>query len=145
MANCNVARGSSVNMNCFARAVDVQPLRGTFEFFEENTRNVCRSVCAGEGCFIMSFNSERNAICIGEFLNFRWMDSGPRSIPPQMSRTRRDCHLLITHPMDPSISNSKSLLSSTAYSIGNSRVKGSKNPFTMRPIASSSVKPRLMR
>ncbi len=48
-------------------------------------------------------------------------------------------------PMLPSISKAISLLSSTAYSIGNSRVNGSKNPLTISAIDSSSVWPRLIR
>ena len=45
----------------------------------------------------------------------------------------------VGHPMAPSISSSSSLFSSTAYSIGNSLVNGSKNPLTIKPIASSSL------
>ena len=48
-------------------------------------------------------------------------------------------------PMLPSISRAINWLSSTAYSIGNSRVKGSKKPLTISASASSSVWPRLIR
>ena len=48
-------------------------------------------------------------------------------------------------PMLPSISSAISLFNSTAYSIGSSLTKGSKNPLTMRANASSSEWPRLIR
>jgi|GEM_PF-6447884 len=48
-------------------------------------------------------------------------------------------------PTAPSICSSISLLSSRAYSIGNSRAIGSTKPRTIMAIASSSVSPRLIR
>ena len=48
-------------------------------------------------------------------------------------------------PTDPSIWSSTSLLSSSAYSIGSSRLIGSTKPRTIMPRASSSVSPRLIR
>ena len=49
------------------------------------------------------------------------------------------------HPSDPSISSFTSRLNSIAYSIGSSLVNTSRNPWTMRFVASFSVRPRLMR
>jgi len=48
-------------------------------------------------------------------------------------------------PTAPSICSSISRFSSSAYSMGSSRAIGSTNPRTMVAIASSSVRPRLMR
>jgi hypothetical protein len=48
-------------------------------------------------------------------------------------------------PIAPSICSSISRFSSTAYSIGNSRVIGSMNPLTTIAVASASVSPRLIR
>lgn len=48
-------------------------------------------------------------------------------------------------PRPPSISSSMSLLSSKAYSMGSSFVKGWRNPWTMSWVASVSERPRLMR
>ncbi len=50
-----------------------------------------------------------------------------------------------THPSEPSISSLTSRLNSMAYSIGNSLVKTSRNPWTTRFVASFSVRPRLIR
>ena len=52
---------------------------------------------------------------------------------------------LRTYPTDPSISIFTSLFNSTAYSIGNSFVKGSINPPTIIDSASDSEKPLLIR
>ncbi len=49
------------------------------------------------------------------------------------------------YPTEPSISIWMSRLSSTAYSIGSSRVNGSMKPNTIIDIASDSFKPRLIR
>ncbi len=49
------------------------------------------------------------------------------------------------HPSDPSISIFTSRLNSMAYSIGSSLVKTSRKPWTMRLVASFSVRPRLIR
>ena len=49
------------------------------------------------------------------------------------------------HPIEPSICSSISRLSSSAYSIGSSRAIGSTKPRTIIAIASSSVRPRLIR
>ena len=48
-------------------------------------------------------------------------------------------------PTAPSICSSISLFSSSAYSIGSSRAIGSTKPRTIVAIASSSVRPRLIR
>ena len=48
-------------------------------------------------------------------------------------------------PTLPSICNSISRLHSTAYSIGRVRVTGSMKPLTIKPMACSSVRPRLCR
>lgn len=48
-------------------------------------------------------------------------------------------------PTDPSICNSTSRFSSSAYSIGSSRLIGSTKPRTIMPMASSSERPRLIR
>ena len=50
-----------------------------------------------------------------------------------------------THPSAPSISSRISRLNSSAYSIGSSLVKTSRNPWTIRFVASFSVMPRLIR
>jgi hypothetical protein len=50
-----------------------------------------------------------------------------------------------TQPMAPSIWSSMRRFSSTAYSMGSSRVIGSMNPFTIIAVASASVRPRLIR
>ena len=49
------------------------------------------------------------------------------------------------HPTEPSICSSIRRFSSTAYSIGSSRVIGSMNPFTIIAVASTSDSPRLIR
>src|SRR5690606_16064541 len=51
----------------------------------------------------------------------------------------------LTHPTAPSICISISRLSSNAYSIGSSLAIGSMKPRTIIAIASSSVRPRLIR
>ena len=48
-------------------------------------------------------------------------------------------------PTEPSIWSSIRRLSSTAYSMGSSRVMGSMNPFTIIAVASTSDRPRLIR
>ena len=48
-------------------------------------------------------------------------------------------------PTEPSIWSSIRRLSSTAYSMGSSRVMGSMNPFTIMAVASTSDRPRLIR
>ena len=48
-------------------------------------------------------------------------------------------------PTDPSICSSTSRFSSSAYSIGSSRLIGSTKPRTIMPMASSSERPRLIR
>ena len=53
------------------------------------------------------------------------------------------CHR--TQPTDPSICSSTKRFSSSAYSIGSSRLIGSTKPRTIMPIASSSFRPRLIR
>src|SRR5690606_3100703 len=50
-----------------------------------------------------------------------------------------------THPTAPSICSSISRFSSSAYSIGSSLAIGSMKPRTIMAIASSSVRPRLIR
>jgi hypothetical protein len=49
------------------------------------------------------------------------------------------------HPSDPSISSLTRRLNSMAYSIGSSLVNTSRKPWTMRLVASFSVRPRLIR
>src|SRR5262249_9423468 len=49
------------------------------------------------------------------------------------------------HPSDPSISIFTSRLNSIAYSMGSSFVKTSRKPWTIRFVASFSVRPRLIR
>ena len=49
------------------------------------------------------------------------------------------------HPTEPSICSSMRRFSSSAYSMGSSRAMGSTNPRTTIAIASSSVRPRLIR
>ena len=49
------------------------------------------------------------------------------------------------HPSDPSISSFTSRLNSIAYSMGSSLVKTSRKPWTIRFVASFSVRPRLIR
>ena len=49
------------------------------------------------------------------------------------------------HPTEPSICSSTRRFSSTAYSIGSSRVIGSMKPFTIIAVASTSDRPRLIR
>src|SRR6266545_7259623 len=49
------------------------------------------------------------------------------------------------YPTAPSIWSSMRRLSSTAYSMGSSRVMGSMNPLTIIAVASASVRPRLIR
>ena len=49
------------------------------------------------------------------------------------------------HPSDPSISSLTRRLNSMAYSIGSSLVNTSRKPWTMRFVASFSVRPRAMR
>ncbi len=64
-----------------------------------------------------------------------WDELG-RVVPPVTRRANA------AQPRLPSISSSTSLLSSTAYSMGNSRVIGSMKPETMSCFASSSPSPR---
>ena len=68
----------------------------------------------------------------------RWAGSGSR-------RGRRGTCGRGGHPSDPSISSFTSRLNSMAYSIGSSLVKTSRKPWTMRFVASFSVRPRLIR
>ena len=49
------------------------------------------------------------------------------------------------HPSDPSISSFTRRLNSMAYSIGSSLVNTSRKPWTIRLVASFSVRPRLIR
>ena len=49
------------------------------------------------------------------------------------------------HPIAPSMESASRRLSSTAYSIGSSLTKGSKNPLTIRAVASCSGMPRDVR
>jgi len=53
--------------------------------------------------------------------------------------------LAFTYPILPSISNLINLFISTAYSIGSSFVNGSMNPMMIICVASSSVRPRLIK
>jgi|GEM_PF-4683688 len=60
--------------------------------------------------------------------------------PPMYTSRRRP-----RYPIEPSICSSIRRDHSTAYSMGNVRVTGSMNPFTIMPMAWLSVSPRLMR
>ena len=51
----------------------------------------------------------------------------------------------VLYPMESLISNFNIWLSSTAYSIGNSLVNGSKKPMTIISVACDFVKPRLIK
>ncbi len=62
-----------------------------------------------------------------------------------LSDTRRCEACSLDQPTEPSIWSSMSRFSSTAYSMGSSRVMGSMNPFTIIAVASTSVSPRLRR
>ncbi len=68
--------------------------------------------------------------------------------PPRRLRPRRRGRRLGgrgRHPSDPSISSLTSRLNSMAYSIGSSLVNTSRKPWTMRLVASFSVRPRAIR
>ena len=56
-----------------------------------------------------------------------------------------DDDIVIHQPIDPDMSSLRSWFSSTAYSIGSSREKGSMKPITIISVASFSLRPRLMR
>jgi hypothetical protein len=79
------------------------------------------------------------------------LDPRAHSWPVGSRATRRSCGWSCVgvlgpgYPIAPSICSSTSRLSSTAYSIGSSRVMGSMNPFTIIALASASVSPRLIR
>jgi len=72
-------------------------------------------------------------------MSFSAQEGRPSGLPSCGPRAPR------RQPTEPSIWSSIRRFSSTAYSIGSSRVIGSMNPFTIIAVASGSVRPRLIR
>ena len=147
VAHRNMARSHCLEVNdvSIARGF-VGPGRPT-KFAQEHTADVfgIDDAWGALNQFATFNNVEPNFRGIWNVLNVGGVNACPWSVSPQMKSTGGNGHVGILHPMEPSISNSSNLLSSTAYSMGSSRVNGSKKPLTMRPMASSSEKPRLMR
>jgi Domain of unknown function (DUF222) len=89
---------------------------------------------------------QRRADALGEICQ-QWLDIGDRPNVGGESElggavSFRSSQL---YPIAPSIWSSIRRFSSTAYSMGSSRVMGSMNPFTIMAVASTSVSPRLIR
>ena len=147
MANGYVSGSDGLNVNDGVRTRGFERPGRPAKFTQEHTPDVVgvhdsRGTLDERSAFK---GVETNTRGLGDLVNFGRVNACPWSVSPQMKSTGGNGHVGILHPMEPSISNSSNLLSSTAYSIGSSRVNGSKNPLTMRPIASSSENPRLMR
>jgi hypothetical protein len=81
--------------------------------------------------------AQRRADALGEICRMgrSWRTEGRLSRVP----------VRVRYPTEPSIWSSTRRFSSTAYSMGNSRVIGSMKPFTIMAVASTSVSPRLIR
>ena len=117
------------------------------DFIQKNPGYVCRWQWLKRSIYDLKFfRFDDGGVRSWNCINASGMNPGPWRVSPEVfGSTWKSGIEIRCHPIEPSISNSRSRLSSTAYSIGSSRVNGSKNPLTIIPMASFSLWPLLIK